>query len=309
MSLNPQVELLLQQLQKEPPLNELSPQQARIQAQAGYHLNPNRQINVGNIYESLLPNYQTPIPLRIYTPVGAGKFPILVYLHGGGWVIGNLEAADGTCRFLCKEANCIVVSVDYRKAPEYKFPTAIEDAYAVTVWVSRNATNFNGNPQQIAVAGDSAGGNLASVVALMARDRGTPSLVHQLLIYPVTNYNFDTPSYYEYAQNYGLTQEEMLWCWQHYLSSPTEGNNPYVSPLQANNLSNLPSANIITAECDILRSEGEAYATRLQEAGVNVTSKCYQGMIHSFLGLPQLNSLANVALSEIAAELYIALRR
>nr|ADN16899.1 Alpha/beta hydrolase fold-3 domain protein [Gloeothece verrucosa PCC 7822] len=309
MPLLPEVKDFLQQYQQLPTLNQLSPQDARKLAAMGYKLNPNRQVKVAEISERLLPNYPVPVALRIYTPSGTPPFPVVVYLHGGGWVLGNLEMADGTCRILCKQAQCVVVSVDYRLGPENKFPAGVEDAYAATLWASRHADQLRGNPQQLAIAGDSAGANLAAVVALMARDRGEFSLIHQLLIYPVTNYANDTPSYLEYAVGYGLTPEDMVWFWQHYLPHPEAGNSPLVSPLQAEFLGGLPPASIYTVEYDILRSEAEIYAAKLQQAGVNVFHKCYPGLIHGFLGVPILTPVTNPILLEIAENLEQALRK
>ncbi|ACK72138.1 Alpha/beta hydrolase fold-3 domain protein [Gloeothece citriformis PCC 7424] len=308
MPLLPLVESYLEQLNQLPPVTQLSPEEVRTLLSMRYKLDPNHKITVGEISERLLPNYWAPINLRIYTPTGTPPFPIVVYFHGGGWVLGDLDMMDGFCRVLCKEAQCVVVSVDYRLAPEHKFPAAVEDAYAATLWVSRHVEELKGNPEKIAVAGDSAGGNLAAVVALMARDKGEFSLIHQLLIYPVTNYGFDNPSYKKYAQGYWLTPEDMIWYWQHYLPSPETGNNVLVSPLQAESLENLPPASIYTAEFDILRSEAESYADRLQQAGVPVLSKCCEGLIHGFLGVPILHPVTNPFVLEIAQNLFRALR-
>jgi acetyl esterase len=304
MPLLPEVADLLEQLKLLPLFTDLEPEDARILAAMGYRLDPNRQTIVGGISERLLPDYPHPIPLRIYTPRGNHPFPIVVYFHGGGWMLGNLETVDGICRVICQESQSVVISVDYRLAPEYKFPAAVEDAYAATLWASRHTSHLQGNSQKIVVAGDSAGANLAAVVALMARDRHEFKLSHQFLIYPVTNYGFDTPTYNQYSDGYQVRREDMIWFWHHYLTTPADGNNPLASPLKATSLNNLASASIYTAEYDILRSEAEDYGQKLQKAGVPVSIKCYPGLIHGFLGYPLLNPITKPILVEMARELY-----
>lgn len=226
------------------------------------------------------------IPIRIYTPMGDGPFPLLVFFHGGGWVVCNLDTHDNVCRNLANAAGCVVVSVDYHLAPEYKFPAAPEDCYVATQWVAANASHLNGDASRIAVGGDSAGGNLAAVVALMACDQGGPPLVFQLLIYPVTDATGSSPSMIENADGYGLTQKDMLWFTNHYLNNEDEQRNPLVSPLLAPNLDGLPPALIITAEYDPLRDEAELYAQCLKDAGVPVTMTRYNGAIHGFVSRP-----------------------
>lgn len=304
MPLLAEVATLVEQLKALPFLNELSPEDARLLFDMAYRLDLNRHIIVGGISERLLPDYPHPIPLRIYTPRGTPPFPVVVYFHGGGWMLGNLETTDGICRVICQESQSVVVSVDYRLAPEYKFPAAVEDAYAATFWASSHAQQLQGCSEKIAVAGDSAGANLAAVVALMARDRGEFNLIHQLLIYPVTNYGFDTPSYHQYSEGYHLRREDMIWFWHHYLSIPEDGNNPYASPLKATSLENLAPASIYTTECDVLRSEAEDYGQKLQQAGVPVHSKCYSGFIHGFLGYPILYPLTKPILVEMVREFH-----
>jgi acetyl esterase len=248
-----------------------------------------------------------PIPIRIYTPAGDGPFPVLVYFHGGGWVLGSIETHDPICRALTRLVGCIVVSVDYRLAPEYPFPIPLEDCYAAVCWVARCSANINGDAQRLAVAGDSAGGNLAAAVALTARDRGTPPLAYQVLLYPVMDYAFDTDSYREYGDGYFLTKDMMVWFWQHYLRDQADGFYPQAAPLRAQNLYGLPSTLLLTAEFDPLRDEGEAYAERLQAAGSQVEYRCYAGMIHGFLGLTSMLDTAARAMTETAATLRIAL--
>lgn len=224
------------------------------------------------------------IPVRVYTPGGDGPFPILVEYHGGGWVVGDLEAQDFDCRAIANAARCVVVSVDYRLAPEHKFPVPAEDAYQAACWVADNSLLLGGNGGSIAVGGASAGANLATVVALMARDRGGPSIACQALSVPVTDYCFDTESYLENGEDYVLTRAEMQCFWGYYLNTPDDGAHPHASPLRAPDLSRLPPALIQTAEYDPLRDEGRAYADRLGAAGVPVVYRCYEGMIHMVLG-------------------------
>jgi len=239
----------------------------------------------------------------MYTPGGNGPFPVLVYFHGGGWVVGNLDTHDSCCRALAANAGSAVLSVDYRLAPEHKFPAAAEDAYAATCWVAEKGVSFDLDPARIAVGGDSAGGNLATVVCLMARDRSGPRLCHQLLVYPVTNYSFDTLSYRENAEGYYLTHEKMIYFWNQYLPDEASGRHPYASPLQAEDLAALPPALIITARYDPLRDEGEDYANRLRLAGVPVKLSRYESMIHGFLIMGAVVDQTRAAREEAASAL------
>jgi len=244
-----------------------------------------------------------PIPLRVYRPSQQADLPVLVYLHGGGWTICSIETHDPTCRELANGAGCVVVSVEYRLAPEHRFPAAPEDCYAALGWVARHAASLGGDPARIAMGGDSAGGNLTAAVSLMARDRGGPRLVHQLLVYPVTDHAFDTDSYRENAEGWLLTRETMQSFWGHYLGREEDGRHPYASPLRAPDLAGLPPAHVITAEYDPLRDEGEAYARRLAAAGVPVVQRRYDGMIHGFFGFTELIDRAREAVADAAREL------
>jgi len=244
---------------------------------------------VAHVEDRVIPGPNGDIPIRVYVPAGQPPFPVLVYLHGGGWVVGNLDTADPSCRMVANAAGCLVVSVNYRHAPEHRFPLPAEDAYSATQWTARHAATFNSDASRLAVGGPSAGGNLAAVVTLMARDRGTPSLIFQLLVVPVIDCHFDTASYRENAEGYGLTADAMRWFWKHYLRSKEDGSHPYASPMRAPSLRGLPPAFVATAEFDPLRDEGEAYAARLQAEGVATIQKRYIGMIHGFLG-PQANA-------------------
>src|SRR5262245_13361078 len=272
MPLSQESRALLDQLESSgvPPLHTLSVEAAR-QLMVDLFVTKGDRETVGKVEDRQVPGAMGPIPVRFYTPSGTGPFPILVFFHGGGWVIGNRETHDATCRALTNAAGCIVASVDYRLAPEHKFPAAVEDSYAATRWIADHATSIGADPTRIAVGGDSAGGNLAATVSLAARERGGPPLVFQLLVYPVTDHAYDTPSYKDNADGYFLTRDAMVWFWNHYLDREADGRNPLASPLRARDLQNLPQAFVMTAEYDPLRDEGEAYAKRLREAGVPVT--------------------------------------
>lgn len=243
------------------------------------------------------------IPARLYRPSAATDLPVLVWYHGGGWVIGDLDGSDPTCRAIANAAGVAVVSVDYRMAPEYKFPAPFEDCYAAAKWISKHGAEIGVDGSKLAVGGDSAGGNLAASVAIAALERGGPKITKQLLIYPVTDYNFGTASYASNANGYLLTIGSMRWFWNHYLNTPLEGFNHLASPLQKANLSGLPPALVITAEFDPLCSEGEAYAARLQAAGVEVEAKRYDGMIHGFFGMAAAMDDAKAAVAQAVASL------
>ncbi len=243
--------------------------------------------------------------VRIITPemAGQGPLPVLVYFHGGGWVLGNIESHEGICRALANAGGVIVVTVDYRLAPEYRFPAAADDAYAATLWAAEYAVEFGGDPGRIAVGGDSAGGNLAAVACLMARDQGRPHLNFQVLLYPITDYHINNQSYTAYADGYFLTRGEMAWYWEHYVEKEDARRHPYASPSRAADLSGLPPALIITAEFDVLRDEGEAYARQLEAAGVSVKLSRYHGMIHGFIRRYPFFDQGRAAIAEIGCEL------
>ncbi len=313
MPLDPQAQVLLDKIAAAnvPPLHELTVEEAR-QANAKLFITGLEPEAVGAIEDRVIPGPAGTghdIPIRVYRPEGDGPFPILVYFHGGGWVVGSLETHDAQCRALTTGASCVVVAVDYRLAPEHKFPAAVEDCDAATQWVSDHAASLGGDPARIAVGGDSAGGNLAAVVALRARDRGTPYLAFQLLIYPATELHGGTPSHRENAEGYLLTRDAIEWFRDHYLRSDADVSHPDASPLLALSLDDLPPAFIITAAFDPLRDEGEAYAARLQEAGVPVILKRYEGMIHGFFNLGHVLDQGRQAIEDCAAELRRVLHR
>lgn len=242
-----------------------------------------------------LPGPGGDIPVRIYWPHGKGPSGVMVSLHGGGWVTGKLDSDEYKSHLLVHEAGCAIVSVDYRMAPEDRFPAAVEDAYSVTRWVEANAASLNVDPARIAVGGSSAGGNLAAAVPLMIRDRGGPKLRLQVLTYPVCDDDFDRPSYHANAERLLLSRRQMMWFWDQYVDQADRGN-PYVAPMREKNLAGLPPALVITAEFDPLRDEGEAYAQRLGDAGVEVEMQRFDGMIHGFLSAAVLHPSSTAAL-------------
>lgn len=308
MPLDPQAQAVLDQIASLglPPNHTVSPAQARINA-ASRPRTPGPEVT--KVEDRNIPGPDGDVPVRIYTPEGTGPLPVLVWFHGGGWVIGDLESADGTARHLTVGAGCVVVSVDYRLAPETKFPGPVEDCYAATQWVVENASSLGIDPSRVAVGGDSAGGNLAAAVALMARDRAGAALAFQLLVYPVTARDFSSGSYQQNAEGYMLTQDGMRWYWDQYLQRSADADNPYAAPLRAQDLSRLPEALVITAEFDPLRDEGEAYSQQLQGAGVTSTSTRYDGMIHGFFGMPDAVDKGRQAIDEATRALRAAFGR
>jgi acetyl esterase len=285
-----------------PPTEQMTPTQARESMRSRVAaLGPSE--DVARIADHRIPVGDAQLPVRCYMPSGSGPFPALVFFHGGGWVIGDIGTHDGICRSLANASGCAVASVDYRLAPEHKYPVAADDAFAATRFIAQHGDQLGIDGRRLAVGGDSAGGNLAAVVSLMSRDRGGPQLALQILVYPVTQHGFDTPSYREHAEGYLLTRNSMRWFWDHYLRRPEDGAEPYASPLSARNLEGLPPALVITAEYDPLCHEGEAYAARLREAGVPVTLTRYPGMIHGFFRMINLVDKARGARDEVAAAL------
>jgi acetyl esterase len=284
MSLDPDVRVHLDRLAAlgTPPITELTPVEARatMEATAAELWGP--ADIVGAVVDRAFPG---PIRVRTYEPEHAGALPALVYFHGGGWVIGSLDTHDPLCRAFASRTPCVVVSVDYRLAPEHPFPAAVEDAWAATAWVAQHAATLGVDPARIAVGGDSAGGTLAAVVAIRARNHGL-ALAHQLLVYPVTDVDFDRPSYVENATGYGLTRDAMRWFWSHYLGDGGDGTSPEASPLRTPDLAGVAPATVLTVELDPLRDEGDAYADRLRAAGVPVRHERFDGLIHGVIRMP-----------------------
>jgi acetyl esterase len=307
MTLDPQARMLLDQLEAlgGPPLSQQTPEEARagfaaLAAVAGPPEDP------VPTEDRSIPGPSGEIPVRIYRPESDRPLPVVVYFHGGGWVIGDISSHDTTCQRLASGVPAIVVSVDYRLAPEHRFPAAVDDCDVATSWVSTHATEFGGDPARLAVAGDSAGGNLAAVVALHARDADGPAIAFQLLIYPGTDMTRSLPSHTENGTGYLLDSDTIGWFMDNYLAD-ADPRHPDASPLFAEDLSGLPPALVVTAEFDPLRDEGEAYAERLRQAGGRVTTSRYNGMIHGFYGLDSVFDAAKRATGETVEALREAL--
>ena len=301
MALDPQVVKVLKDAESLglPEYQDLSPTEARKQMlEQSPPVQP--ELSVEKVVDRSVPGPGGEIPIRLYYPEGTAPYPTVVYFHGGGWVIGDLDTHHAFCHALAKTSGCLVVSVDYRLAPEYRYPAAVEDSYAATCWVNENAERIQADPDRLAVCGDSAGGHLAAVVALMSRDRKGPRIDLQILIYPITDCSFDTPSYEENKEGYLLSRDLMKWFWNYFLNHESERDDPYVAPLRAQDFTGLPPALILTAGYDPLRDEGEAYAEKLQEAGVKVTLTRYPGMVHAFIRMTAVLDKANEALEEVA---------
>ena len=283
-----------------PPLETLPVADARAVALQGAVLAGEPE-QVAGVSDRQVPVSGGDVRVRIYRPAGTGPFPGLVFFHGGGWVICDLDTHDALCRAIARRAGAVVVAVDYRRAPEHKFPTALNDCDEATRWVAANTAALQIDPARLAVGGDSAGANMATVVAVRSRDRGGPPLALQVLVYPATDLtSFDTPSYREFGRDHFLTIDTIRWFVDHYMARPEDVAQPEASPALIADLRGLPPALVITAECDPLLSESEAYARRLKEAGVPVTLSRYPGVIHTFIGMLGAFEEARAAVGEIA---------
>lgn len=312
MSLDPQAKALLDGLAADPNaprLIDLPPEGGREMYRAMASMLDAQGTPIGKTEDRMIPGPAGEIPVRIYTPVaGGGTSPALVYFHGGGWVIGDLDTHDALCRTLANEAGCKVIAVHYRLAPEHPFPAAFDDSFAAVEWVEKNASEIGIDPNLIAVAGDSAGGNLAAAVCLKAKAAKGPHIAFQLLIYPVTDAPRGTQSYKDFAEGYFLEAEGMDWFWNHYvLSAGADPADPFAAPLRASSLAGLPPAYVVTAGFDVLRDEGKAYAEALKEAGVEVEYVNYEGMIHGFFNLQGALDVARDAVKAAAKALKEAL--
>jgi acetyl esterase len=257
---------------------------------------------VGNVADRMIPGPGGQIPVRIYTPKGSGPFPVVVYYHGGGWVIANLDTYDASPRAMVNMANAVVVSSHYRQGPEHKFPAAHQDAFAAYRWVLKNAKSLKGDPSKVAVMGESAGGNLAAAVSMLARDSSVQAPVYQVLIYPIAGSDVNTASYQENAAAKPLNKPMMQWFFQKYLRTPDDGKSPLIDLVHAD-LQGLPAATVITAQIDPLRSEGKELADRLKDAGVEVEYRNYDGVTHEFFGMGAVVDEARQAQQQAAAGL------
>ncbi len=276
-----------------------------LAASAGPLSNPPRLAGIADL---TIDTPAGPLRVRLYQPAEPATRGVCLYFHGGGWALNSVDTHDDLVRRLCAAAGCTMVSVDYRLAPEHPYPAAVEDAYSALQWVREWAPEWNVDHERIAVAGDSAGANLAAAVTLVTRDRGGPSIRQQVLVYPITDADFTRASYIENADGYFLTTGQMRWFWEMYCPDESRRSESYASPLRAPSLRGLPPALILTAEYDPLRDEGEAYADALHEAGVAAALHRYPGMIHAFLRRADTFDDSRAAIREIGDTLRIALR-
>lgn len=301
---HPEVQTVLRMIEDadRPDVHELPVERAREQFRA---LASPGKPEVASVTDRTLPGPAGEIPVRVYTPDGEGPHPALVYLHGGGFVLGDLDTHDRLCRALCTESSFLVVAVDYRLAPEHPFPAPLHDAYAAVEWVAENATEVDGDPDRMAVGGDSAGANLAAGVTLLSRDTDGPDIAHQVLVYPTVAsgavHEFD--SYAENGEGYFLEAETMAWFDEKYVRDPVHRRNEYSSPLLVDDYAGLPPASVVTAGFDPLRDEGVAYAEALAADGVPVEHHHYEEMIHGFVGMLRYVSRAEEAVEALGADL------
>ncbi len=309
MPLDPQIEALLEQMaaMESVDFREVTPQGLRetMKMIAAADGPPEA---VGAVDDASAKGPAGAIPVRVYRPAGAGSapLPILVWYHGGGWVIGDLDTADTTCRKLANRSGALVVSVDYRLAPEHPAPAPAEDCWAALCWVAELATDIGGDGSRLAVGGDSAGGNLSALLAVRARDNGGPALRYQLLVYPATDLTMSYPSHAENGEGYMLTNDATAWFLGHYLGPDQDAKHPSLSPHHTGDLSGVAPAFIITAEFDPLRDEGEAYAARLRDSGVAADLCRYDGMIHGFFQMGGVTPVADSAVSDAASRVRAA---
>ena len=293
-----------------PPYETLTPAEARETYRASRRVLQPDPPEVAEVRNLKVPGPQGEIPLRLYRGIETGRgtaLPALVYFHGGGWVIGDLDTHDGVCRLIANASGCAVVSVDYRLAPEHKFPAAVDDAVAATEWVAANATSLGVDASCLAVGGDSAGGNLAAVVALIARDRGAPRLRFQLLVYPATDFVTSDDPHCERFEGFPLNVVTMNWFRDHYLRGPADHSDWRASPFRAKDLRGLPPAYVLTAGFDPLHAEGEAYASRLRDASVSVQHRHLEGQMHGFISMGKMITAARPATEEAAKAMKVAL--
>lgn len=307
MPLHPEFEALVQQMAEAggPLITDLAPDDARALYRAMQPVLPD--LHVGAVADRTVPGPAGEIPVRLYTPEGQGPHPLIVYFHGGGWVIGDLDTHDAVCRDLCTGAAAVVLAVDYRLAPEHRFPAAVEDCVAATRWARDHAAEIDADATRMAVAGDSAGGNLAAVVAQQLANDSGPELRFQLLVYPITDAACETDSYRVHGDGAMLSADTMHWFWDHYAPENAQRLDPRASPLRAEDLRGLPPALVITAEYDPLCDEGEAYGRALKAAGVPTEIERYDGMPHGFFAMARMIPCGRPALERACAALRRAL--
>jgi len=308
MTLDPQAQALLDRVEQSgiPPYYRMTPEVARQFYEKACETGRGTPPEPFAVEEIDIPGPAGKLPALCYRPSEQKGLPVLIYFHGGGYTIGSPSSHDAVCRYLCMGADCLVVSVDYRLAPEHQFPAAMEDAFAATCWVAEHADELGGDPGRLAVGGDSAGGNLSAVTCLMARNAGYPRICYQLLIYPGTDMTESFPSHRSYGDGYLLTNRLIRWFHQNYLPADTDLLDWQASPLHAQDHGNLPPALVITAGYDPLQDEGRAYAEKLAAAGVPVSFSHYEGMLHGFITQPRFIDKARAALGECSGQLRIA---
>lgn len=309
MALNPQAEAVLKQMEADnvPDISEMNVPQARVFLQTAFSAMVPVPEQVREVSDFTVPGPAGRLPVRLYRPEVGGTPPLVVFYHGGGWVIGSIESHDAVCRALANASGCAVASVEYRLAPESAFPAAPEDCYAAAKWLAENGSDLGFDGGRLAVAGDSAGGNLSAVVSLMARDRGGPEISQQVLIYPAVDFTGDYPSRSENGEGYFLTTAAIEWFGGHYIGDEAVAKEALASPLLAEDHSDLPPAVVITAGFDPLRDEGGAYAEKLEAAGVEVKTIQYEGMIHGFINMLGVLDDAQRAVDEIGSSLRTSL--
>ena len=308
MSLDPQAAALLKSMEESdaPPFHECTPEEARIMYDKGSELVRGEPPEPHSLESINIPGQAGPIDAWVYKPSEDKGLPILVFFHGGGFVFGSLKSHDTVCRSLCMEAGCIVVAIDYRLAPENKYPAALDDAWDATQWIASHADALGGDPNRLAVGGDSAGGCLTAAVTLLAKESGLPKICKQLLIYPCTDITRSYESHKTFAEGYRLTSDLLDWFYGHYFSEQDNIRHWKASPLFSGDLANLPSAFIISAGYDPLQDEAKAYAKKLTEAGVKTKLTHYDGMLHGFITMPGVLDKASEALTECASELKLS---
>lgn len=307
MPLDPLTKAFLDQLDAmpTPKLWEMSPAGARLAFSMMMGLASQKDVPVGKVESRTMPGPGGAIALRLYTPVAAGgeALPAIAYFHGGGFTIGDLDSHDAVCRLLAAQSGARVVAVDYRLAPEHKFPAAVDDAFAAVKWIEANAADLGVDANRIAVAGDSAGATLSAVVCQMAKAQGGPSIASQLLMFPMTQFGGRFASLREFAVGYFLDKQAMEWFYQNYVPKGSDFADPRLSPLLAEDVGALPPAYVMLGGCDPLHDEGLAYAEKLRNAGVPVTIADYPGMIHCFIYLQAIVPQAHAALADAAKAL------
>ena len=312
MPLDPQAEAFLAQVSESdaPPWEAMTPAEARVAVQAFKDLGGEPE-DVASVEHRFIPGPTADLPVWLYRPNKelSGAQPALIHFHGSGWSVSNIDVADKVSRSLANRTGCVVVAVNYQKAPEHKFPVPLDDCYASTQWVFENASDLGLDTSRIGVIGDSAGGNLAAAVTLRARDEQGPKLACQVLVYPAVQYGWDTPSCIAYAEGYGIQRAGLEYFWNHYVNNRSDGANAYCSPLAAEDHSGLPAALIVCAEFDPLCDDGRNYAAKLEAAGVPVKYRLYEGMIHGFLYMSGVFDQSRALLDEIGREVRSALGR